>query len=377
MNNKFYAGIYSATVLAASACLAPAGAAVTVYQNGDHFVKLGGRVQVQYLMEDPDNGDSTDSLFFRRLRPTIEGSVHKDWTGRLQWDMGKATDSNEIAIKDAYFQYQGYDNLKITFGNYTFPFSREQLTSSGAQQLVERTFVGDHDYGSVDRQLGLYIDGHNDNKDVLWSFAVASAAIDPSNSKLDFDTVVNKDSDFNEGWMLGARLDFGGIKNSQTNFKKEDKLGFAVGVFTWSNDEDNLNNNGRDVDSVTGIEVSTALRKGAWSVDAQYNSFDSELLAPVALGVNGIYLDGETTLEAFSLEGGVLCNDNHGEFVAGIQQLDADGYAKTWSRTSLGYNWYLYEHDIKIQLTYQKNKNESGVDGNDLNELFVQTQYEF
>lgn len=376
MNNKLYASIFAVIGIASIGINAPVHATGIVYQDGEKFVKFGGRIQVQYHRVDPDGGDSTDSLFLRRLRPEIEGSVHKDWVGKFQWDMGGAEDDDEIAIKDAYLQYKGYGNLNITFGNYTFPFSREQLTSSKYQQLVERTFVGDHNYGSVERQLGLYFDGYNDDKSTFWNVAIASAAIDPSNSKLDWDTLVNKESDFNEGWMIGGRLDFGGVKNSQANFKGENKWGFAIATFSWSNDEDNLNNNGSDVDAVTGVELSSAYRNGLLSIDAEYNRFDSELLQP-SVGIQGIYSNGKTTLDTFALEGGILFNDNHSEFVLGVQQLDADGYAKTWGRTSVGYNWYLHEHDIKIQFTYQAGKNLNGVDGRDANELFVQTQYVF
>ena len=52
-------------------------------------------------------------MFFRRLRPYIEGSVHKDWVGKFQFDLGKAEGDNEIEVKDAYLQYRGIDGLKI------------------------------------------------------------------------------------------------------------------------------------------------------------------------------------------------------------------------------------------------------------------------
>ena len=102
-----------------------AGAAgVTVYKDGDKYVKIGGRVQIQYHGEDPSTGSYTDSLFFRRLRPYVEGSLHKDWSGKLQWDMGKASDDNEIAVKEAYVRYLGFEDVTVTLGNLDFPFSR-------------------------------------------------------------------------------------------------------------------------------------------------------------------------------------------------------------------------------------------------------------
>ena len=111
---------------AASAALVvplSANAGGVTYKDGDKYLKVGGRIQLQYHQVDPDGGTSTDEIKFRRLRPYIEGSTHKDWKAKIQWDMGKAENENEIAIKDAYFQYKGWENTKLTIGNANFPFS--------------------------------------------------------------------------------------------------------------------------------------------------------------------------------------------------------------------------------------------------------------
>lgn len=93
--------------------------------------------------------------------------------------MGKAEGENEIAVKDAYFQYKGLDNVKVTVGNANFPFSREFLTSSKYQQLVERTFVGDHNYGTPDRNVGVHLTGNSESKEITWGASGAIASIDP------------------------------------------------------------------------------------------------------------------------------------------------------------------------------------------------------
>jgi hypothetical protein len=363
----------------------PAGAAgVTVYKgdNGE-YVKLGGRIQIQYHYEDPDNGSSEDELFFRRFRPYIEGSLHPDWKGKFQLDYGKAKDDDEVAIKDAYMQYKGFSNMKVTFGNANFPFSREFLTTSKKQQLVERTFVGDHNYGTPDRNIGLHLTGHSGNKKVTWGASATSASIDPDNAKLDFDTPVNKNGDFNEGWMVGGRVDFhpfGELKFSQGDFKGDTKATIGVAAFTWNNDDDNNTNTPGcggecDVDSVTGYEVSGALRGGGFSVDAQYNMFDAELIESGI--VDGIYRNSQSDLENWSIEGGYMVIPNKLEIVAGYQSQDADGYATEWTRASLGANYFIKKHDIKIQASWRMNEDMDGVVGDDADEFFLQTQYVF
>ncbi|HFD92710.1 MAG TPA: hypothetical protein ENJ22_05420 [Gammaproteobacteria bacterium] len=355
-----------------------ANAGGVTYGDGNKYMKLGGRIQLQYKYENPDSGDSTDSLFFRRLRPFIEGSLHPDWKGKFQWDMGKAINSNEIAIKDAYMEYSGFNNTKIKLGNYVFPFSREFVTSSKYQQFVERTFVGDHTYGTPDRNLGIHASGHNDSKKVTWGASFSSASIDPSNSKLDFDSPVNKDSDFNEGWMLGGRVDFhpfGALKFSQGDFKREQKATIGVAAFTWNNDGDNNVSPGKDVDAVTGYEISGAYRNKGFSTDLEYNRFDSELKDGTV--TSGLYKNGQTTLENWMIKGGYMVMPGRLELVLGYSSQDADNYEEAWTRFSGGLNWFVHKHDVKYQLTYRQNSDKDGVKGNDETEIFAQAQYVF
>lgn len=350
------------------------------YKDGDKYLKVGGRVQFQYHYEDPDGSASEDELFFRRLRPYIEGSLHKDWKAKIQWDMGKADGENEMAVKDAYFQYKGVNNMKITVGNANFPFSREFLTSSKYQQLVERTFVGDHNYGTPDRQAGIHLTGNTDSKKITWGASVAMGAIDPSDTKLDFDTVVNKNDDFNEGLMVGGRVDWhpmGKLKFKQGDFSGKTKATIGVAAFSWSNDDDNNNAAAgkADVDSVTGIEVSGAFRSSGFSIDAQVNSFDAETVDTTI--TSGLYKNGETTLDSMAVEAGYMLMKDKLELVAGFQTQDADGYAEEWERTSFGVNYFILKHDAKIQLSVRQGENKDGVNGNDLDEIFVQSQFVF
>ncbi|MEN8131051.1 MAG: porin [Pseudomonadota bacterium] len=364
----------------------PAQAGMTVYEEGEKYLKIGGRIQLQYHYEDPDGGEKTDELFFRRLRPYIEGSLYKDWKGKIQWDMGKAGDSNEIAVKDAYLQYMGFSGLKLTVGNAKIPFSREFLTSSKKQQLVERTFVGDHNYGTPDRSVGIHVTGHNESKNLTFGASIASASIDPDNKKLDFDSPINKNSDFNEGWIYGGRIDFhpfGKLKFSQGDFKREMKATIGLAAFQWSNDDDvsGVDDAGNDpakkadVDKVTGYEISAAFRAAGLSIDAQYNLFDSELVQP---GItSGLYKNSGTDLENWAVEGGYMVLPSRLEIVAGYQWQDADNYDEEWTRISFGANWFLHKHDIKLQATYRISDNKDGQDGKDEDELFVQAQYVF
>lgn len=374
------------TALAAGSIASPVLAGGVTYRDGDKYLKIGGRIQFQYKKANPENGASTSDLYFRRLRPYIEGSLHKDWKGKFQWDMGKAEDTNEIALKDAYFAYKGFDNNQVIIGNYSFPFSREFLTSSKYQQFVERTFSGDHEYGTPDRQMGIHLTGKSSAKTLSWGASVARGAIDPDVDKLDFDTVANKNIDFNEGLMIGGRIDWhplGYLKMSQGNFDRKNRITLGLAAFNWNNnDENNTYTSGgsststskADVSDVTAYEISAAYRGYGFSIDAEYNTFDANTVVSGFTG--GIYTNGSTKLTNAELKGGYMFGQNL-ELVAGYQTQDADGYASAWKRTSIGANWFIHEHDVKFQLTYRMGKNLKGVTGNDEKETFLQAQYVF
>ncbi|MDT8371853.1 MAG: porin [Gammaproteobacteria bacterium] len=379
MNKKIFLSGPTCLLLAAAIVPSVSNAGVT-YKDGDKYIKIGARIQMQYHMVDPDVGEKTDEIFFRRLRPYIEGSLHKNWKGKIQWDMGKASGSNEMSIKDAYMQYKSESGTKISIGNKQFPFSREDLTSSKKQQLVERTFVGDHNYGTPDRNMGVHFEGKTSDKLFSWGAAITQANIDPDKDKLDFDTPANKNSDFNEGFMAGGRVEMnfgGGAGYSQGDFSGNSRSSIAVGAYSWSNDDDNNTAavGKPDIDSVTGLELSGAYRGNGLSVDAQINSFDADTVDSTI--TSGMYENGTTTLTSAVIEAGYMVLPNTLELVLGYQTQDADNYADAWNRTSVGANWFISKHDIKVQLSYRVGENLKGVTDADENELFIQTQFVF
>lgn len=382
---------FSAAVAAAVALVAfgsPASAGIKVYEDGDKFVEIGGRIQLQYMRSDPDGGEASDDLFFRRLRPYIMGSVTKNWVGKFEFDLGKAVDGDEIAVKDAYMAFEGWKNKTLYIGNTKTVFSREFLTSSKRQQMVERSFVGDHNYGAPDRQLGFRLDGTNDSKKVGWMVNLGSESIDPDAKKLDFDSPVTRNSDFNEGVVAAARVDFnprGPMKLDQGDFHSaEGKFSVSLAAFTWSNDDDNntytvggvsTSSSKADVDSADGFELSAGYRGKGFSIDGEYNLISADTVDGSFTG--GLYRNGSTEIDTYALEGGYMLGAKPVELVLGTESFDADNYAEAWTRNSIGLNYFWDKHNAKVQFTYRMGENLNGVRGADEDEAFVQFQFVF
>ncbi len=363
-------------VIAVVALSQVAVAGVRYTDASGRYMELGGRIQVQYHAESPNTGESTDELLFRRLRPYLQAG-DAEWCSKIEWDMG----GGNIDIRDAYVAYAGWQPATLIVGNYTTPYSRESITSANKQQLVELTLVGDHNYGVTDRQVGLHFEGRAGGG-MSWAAAVVKAAVDPDNSRVDFDTVacLDRDEDWSEGNLAAIRLDChpcGPMPYDQGDFDRRFRMTVGVAGYAWANDDDNLDPTRakKDLDYAQGIELNAGLRGGGVSIDFEYNRIRAGLIEP---GIaEGLYVDSETTLDVGAVEGGYMVLPGKLELVAAYEALDADGYDTTWTRASVGVNGFVRKHTIKVQATYRVGENVDGHAHRDADELFVQGQYAF
>ena len=368
--------------LAVAAMLLPLSAYSGGYKfsDGDKFLEVGARIQLQYKVDDPATGQKTDDIFFRRLRVRVAGSMHKDWKGQVEWDMGKATGDNEISVKESWMLYSGWNNMTLRIGNSSFPFSREFMTPYTKQQLVERTFVGDLNYGTPDKNVGLHLRGHNSEKILTYRASASIGSVQADDAKLRFNTPVNDLSDYADGYMIGGRVDYhplGFVKFQQGDFSGKTRFTLGAAAYAWNNDGDvaiSATAASQEVDSITALEISAAFRSHGFSIDAQYNNFDAKLVDASHTG--GLYRNGKTTLNNAAIEGGYMFN-NRIELVAGYQTQDADNYDTSWNRSSLGAIWFIEGNDIKVQLSYRMGENLDGTSGNDKDEIYLQTQFDF
>ncbi len=378
-----------AAACALAVTLAPAAdAGVVVYEKDDKKIEIGGRIQLQYLRTDADGGETRDQTFFRRLRPYIAGTVTKDWYGKIQFDFGKGVDSDEVAVKDAFMQYTGWKNMKLTIGNSKTPFSREFLTSSKRQQTVERGFVGNHNFGTPDRQLGFKLEGQNDTKKITYALAAGAQHHDPDARRMDFDTPVNNKADWNEGLVLAGRVDFhpqGYVKFDQGDFNSGPvKFNFSLAAFNWTNDDDNntrtvggvsTSSSKADLDSADGLEVSAGLRGNGLSIDAEYQMVSGDTVDKNFTG--GLYLNGSTDLDKFQIEGGFMLPSNRFEIVGKWETLDASNYVDAWEAYEAGVNYFWNKHKAKVQFTFRHGENVLGAVGSEVDTTFLQFQYVF
>jgi Phosphate-selective porin O and P len=135
--------------------------------DGKNELGIQARVQARftYLSRDPGMNDANFSI--PRARLTLHGHLFgEDLSYKFQTDFGKGN----ATLKDFYLDYQLLeDTLVLRVGQYKKPFSRQQLTSSGNQELVDRA-ITDKAFGAG-RDIGFSLQ-NNFEKSPTFEYSV-------------------------------------------------------------------------------------------------------------------------------------------------------------------------------------------------------------
>lgn len=147
-------------------------------EDGNFKLAIGGRVQARFTRESEDT-DATDAeygVFFSipRARIHLKGHAYsKDLKYKFQADFGKGS----AALKDFYMDYRFGDWAHLRVGQDKRPFSRQQITSSGSQQFVDRA-ITDKAFGNG-RDVGLMLhNNYTKAEGVTYAFGVYNGSGD-------------------------------------------------------------------------------------------------------------------------------------------------------------------------------------------------------
>lgn len=104
--------------------------------NAARQIQISGYTQVRYQALDEQG--KNDGFDLRRARIDIKGSVNSFFSYRLQTDL-----ADKPKILDAYAEIKINDYLNITIGQFTVPFSMENLYSMSKFEVIDYSLVVD------------------------------------------------------------------------------------------------------------------------------------------------------------------------------------------------------------------------------------------
>ena len=127
----------------------------TRFTLGDNFyLEMSNRIQPRFTLEMPDDavqlagtggkGDSKPSFRLRRAKFKLEGWFYKPWLEyeiQMNWpDVNNTPPGQFLEDADIDLDLSKHHSkaFRLRFGQFKAPYGRQQITSSGAQQFVDR-----------------------------------------------------------------------------------------------------------------------------------------------------------------------------------------------------------------------------------------------
>jgi phosphate-selective porin OprO/OprP len=197
--------------------------------SGDFKLKLRGYMQTQgrfFPLEEGDTG--TDSIFMRRVRPIVEGTVFKWFDFKIMPDFGLGT----TTLQDAYFDVTYFKPwATLRGGKDKVPLSLERLQSGADLLFVERSIANNL---APNRDVGFRLAGDVLDGTFIWQAGVYNGVPDGQSS--DGNVAGDTTSDF-IGAFRGFLTPF---KNLGIDALEQASFGVAA-TYGTQKDSDNLN----------------------------------------------------------------------------------------------------------------------------------------
>lgn len=341
-------------------------------------VNLSNRLQVRYTHEQfddirtppatlPTSLEDKGSFRIRRMKTKFDGWIYtKDLTFELQMNWAAATSPTNLILEDANLDYDftgGKKAFRLKAGQYKAGFGRQELTSSGSQQFVDRAIT--NAAFAPARQIGLQAWGQFGPEAVADMLEWRVGAYNGNG--------VNVSANDNDKYLLAARVMFspwGSVGYSESNLEEYD-LRLSIAGEALSND--------MIVQPATGAATGT---------EDETVGVDVVLKAFKALSIFGGFWDGsrenpagiETDRDGWVGQIGWLITPKW-EIAGRIAEVDPNSDVDNNSQKEwrAGISWYLNKHNWKIQADYGVTENEaaSATTNRELKELRVQAQLIF
>jgi phosphate-selective porin OprO/OprP len=344
----------------------------TTFKTKDAEISLSNRVQARYTYFDREEGEDVGTFNIRRAKTAVEGKagdfkfkLQANWVGAgyvtgvsLVTDSLRTTVRRGPELEDAEIWWAKNPMATIWVGQGKVPFSRQEYTSSGKQQFVDR-WIGNALY-APGRDQGVRLEGMNESK----TFEYAIGAYNGIARNIN----INDNDDYlysgRVAWMPFGEYKF---EESSLDYPDSPKLVLALGAV------DNTVGTGSSAVDVFRLGYEAAFKWRGFSVQGEYFDEEAENQSNVTSDNQGYYI-----------QAGYLFPNKKFEIAARLENIERD---TTYSVSNLGsalndleaqglgLSYYLNKHVNKIQTDYFVY--EDKVTGNELSELRVQLQVIF
>jgi hypothetical protein len=300
-------------------------------ESGNFSLWIGGLFQFEYYGVDVKNGQDTNNFRVKQARFYFMGKAFVEgFTYKFQWEGA----GSGVTLRDAYGNYEIAEGIQVRFGQFKVPYSRQELTSSGKLEFMNRSivvqvFAPGRDIGVMGWDEVAFGDS---DMTLEWAFGLFNG---------DGTNVSGNDNNW-LGWV--ARVGFypmGMVKYSEGDLDpvSDVQFGFAGSYY-----------------SVRNRPAGNTVKTDAWQLEG-------------VVTWNGLYAEGEyhhakvnpdgassMTHSGWFLQGGFLIPNSDFEVLARYSYIDwdSDTGLKNTKEWVLGAAWYPngFGHPFKIVVQF-------------------------
>jgi phosphate-selective porin OprO/OprP len=349
------------------------------------YLEVSNRVQVRWTQEMPDDsvqlagtadkGDGKGSFRVRRAKFKLEGWFYRpelEYEVQLNWPDVTGTPASRF-LEDANIDWDvsKKKTFRVRFGQFKAPYGRQQITSSGAQQFVDRA-ITDERY-NPGRETGL----------ALWGTLGAT--------KLDWRVMVSngngrsQSANDNSRYLYSARVQWQAMGATRMNQwgsgalftegdlgEASDKPLLALAANVLNNDRSNATTNVDLKDTQFSFDYTFKYR-GFASV-AEYHHRSSKPETGAKFKDKGFLIQGSY---AWKAPGPAA----FWEVAFRYSKIDPNDLKSGDDREEVGgaVNYYYNKHNLKVQADWRQLKDDAGNSGKGVKnqEVRLQTQFIF
>lgn len=344
--------------------------------NGANMLHISGRVQARFTYDGLEGSPDKDTWAIQRGKFKIDGhTLNKKLKFEFQLntatrsaaktidvcvDAGCTTTQKVVqgestsglpVLEDAYADWVPYDYFGIRLGQFKVPYLRQRLVSSGKQQFVDRSLSTQ--FFDLAYDLGIAFHGN------LWqdglNYDVFFMNGDGANT-------INK----NQSMMVGARLEYpilGTYERSESDINNSQEASLGVGLSAFYNELGNTIQGG-------SIAAGTKTANGTVDIGYKYKGFSFEGAGIITRALEIARL----TNIGLMAQAGYFLIPKKLEVAVKESALLLSNAAPNQYESSVGLNYFIVGHGIKIQTDYAMLMNVRGIN---LNDHRFRTQLQF
>ena len=255
---------------------APTTPLIAINDKGDYEFKLRGTVQADYRgFFDDEDAPFNDGFLFRRVRPSLEGSLGSLLAFRLTPEFA----GDSATLIDAYVDLRFDPRYTLRVGKVKGPIGLERLQSASALALIERGFPTEL---APNRDLGAQLQGDLAAARVNYAIGIYNGAPDGRDAPT---------TDADNNFEYAARLFFEPWKNEANALS-----GLGFGIAASAGEKDGSGNNFLPRYRTPGQNIFFNYRSAVWAHGSHTRWSPQAYWYRNAFGLQAEYIESEQEL---------------------------------------------------------------------------------